>query len=325
MKLPHDFGRVTKEAKDHTLPYCMVYAVLGSAWILFSDMLLMHGKGPSIVEIWSIAKGLAYVAITTLFLFAMMRGNARSLRALNQDLERRVEERTRALEAVNEELGSFTYSVSHDLRTPLRAINGFSQILKEDCSGELGAEGREHLSRIAAATLHMSALIDGLLDLSRASQVELAVTNVSLSDLAEKSLASFRAKEPGRSVETTVQPGVVVGGDARLLANLIANLLENAWKFTSRTQGARIGFGVRDVEGRNVYCVEDNGVGFRESEAAELFRPFKRLSTAAEFPGEGIGLATVRRIVQRHDGEVWAEGSEGRGARVYFTLGVSPG
>jgi signal transduction histidine kinase len=302
------------------LRYTLAYVAFGSAWILVSDAMLTRFGGPLAVELISIAKGLAYVAVTALLLYFMIRRNARSLRALNHELEQRVEERTRALEAVNEELSSFSYSVSHDLRAPLRAISGFSQILREDCSAELGDEALDYLQRISSATTHMNSLIDGLLDLSRAARVELTVTRVSLTELGEKAVEGLRSKDPTRDVAVEIEPDMLVDGDARLLSDLVENLLENAWKFTSRCDHATVRFGKMESHGKTAFCVADNGVGFCAKQAADLFRPFKRLSTASAFPGEGIGLATVRRIVQRHGGELWAEGEEEHGAHFYFTL-----
>lgn len=319
-KVPAERRKSAREPKDHTVLYTAAYAAVGACWILVSDKLALAGGPPHAMFMWSIGKGLLYVAITSWLLYAMMRRNARELRELNQGLERRVEERTRELEAVNEELSAFSYSVSHDLRAPLRAINGFSQILREDCFDKLGPEGQDHLNRISAATMRMSALIDGLLDLSRAARIELSVEQVPLSEIAEGIAADLRQKEPERNVEFQIARGIVVRGDTRLLTTLLGNLLENAWKFTSTREKGEIRFGVLEVEGRTAYVVEDNGVGFGKEDAGRLFRPFQRLTSAAGFPGEGIGLATVRRIAQRHGGECWCEGEDGRGARFFFTV-----
>ena len=309
------------EKKDATWRYTLGYFALGATWILVTDTLVMYGKSPARVEMFSTLKGLVYVALTALLLYAMMRHNAKALRTANQDLEHRVAERTRELQALNDELKAFTYSVSHDLRAPLRSINGFCYILKEDYSERLSQEGVDYLERIRDATVQMGALIDGLLDLSRASQTELSVGRVSLSDLAEAAVAGLRTKQPDRAVDVTIEPDMVVAGDARLLANLVGNLFDNAWKFTAQADTAVIRFNSQENGRGRVFCVEDNGIGFSAADVSELFLPFKRLGQATEFAGEGIGLATVRRIVQRHGGEVWAEGEEGRGARFCFTLG----
>jgi len=239
---------------------------------------------------------------------------------MNEELERRVSERTEQLEAANKELESFSYSVSHDLRAPLRSIDGFSQVLLEDYSDRLDAEGKDSLRRVRAATQRMAQLIDDILGLSRTTRAEMRFETVDLSAIAEAVSAELRKSEPGRDVEFVIAPGLAAEGDPRLLAVMIENLLGNAWKFTSRHARARIEFGMLLRDGRPVYFVRDDGAGFDMGYAGKLFGVFQRLHGTAEFEGTGIGLATVQRIMHRHGGRVWAEGEVEKGATFYFTF-----
>jgi PAS domain S-box-containing protein len=223
-------------------------------------------------------------------------------------------------EAANQELEAFSYSVAHDLRAPLRAIDGFSQALEEDCAHELGADGKDYLKRVRAAVGQMAQLIDGLLSLSRLTRGEIARDKVDLTAIAQGCAARLREATPTRPVELMVAEGLVADGDARLLTAALDNLLGNAWKFTGKTDSARIQVGKRVEGGQPVFFVQDNGAGFEQAYADKLFGAFQRLHTATEFEGSGIGLATVQRIVRRHGGRVWAEGEVGRGATFYFTL-----
>jgi PAS domain S-box-containing protein len=243
-------------------------------------------------------------------------------RRLNAELERRVEERTAQLTAANRELESFSYSVSHDLRAPLRAIDGFSQALMEDYGRAMSDEARGHLRRVRQASQRMGQLIDDILELSRTARAELRRRRVSLSAVAEAVLAQLQAAHPARVVTARVEAGLEADADESLSRVLLENLLGNAWKYTGKKPAARIAFGRTAKDGRDVFFVEDDGDGFEMTYAHKLFGPFQRLHGVEEFEGTGIGLATVRRIVERHGGAVWGEGRPGQGATFYFTLGA---
>jgi PAS domain S-box-containing protein len=252
---------------------------------------------------------------------AARRKAERRLEALNRNLERRVRERTDALEAANAELEAFSYSVSHDLRAPLRALDGFSLALAEDYGDRLDGQAEDYLARIRAASQRMAQLIDDLLMLSRVTRRDMTPREVDLSELARTIGDELSADDPDRRVTMTVAEDMVVTGDAQLLGVALRNLLGNAWKFTSRTQGAEVEVGMDLHDGERAYFVRDNGAGFDAKYGDKLFAPFQRLHGEDEFPGTGIGLATVQRIVRRHGGRVWAEGATGKGATVWFTLG----
>jgi PAS domain S-box-containing protein len=226
-----------------------------------------------------------------------------------------------ALVAANRELEAFSYSVSHDLRAPLRAIDGFSQALEEDCAERLDETGRRHLERIRSAARYMGQLIDALLRLSRVARMELRRSAMDLSGLARMVARDLEERDSGRKVEFAIAGGVRATGDANLLRVVLENLLGNAWKFTAKRKDARIEFGVETGSGEPVYRVRDNGAGFDMKYAGKLFGPFQRLHSASEFPGTGIGLATVQRVVHRHGGRVWAESAAGQGTTIRFTLG----
>jgi PAS domain S-box-containing protein len=242
---------------------------------------------------------------------------------LNVNLERRVRVRTGELESANAELEAFSYSVSHDLRAPLRAIAGFSHALMEDYEAQLPPAATDYLRRIVAATRKMSDLIDGLLDLSRVSRAEMRWQEVDLSALARQVAEGLQRSEPQRRVQWDIADALAARGDPRLLRVVLDNLIGNAWKFTGGKETARIQFGLRpNGEGR-AYFVADDGAGFDMAYADKLFGAFQRLHHEREFEGTGIGLATVRRVVNRHGGRIWVEAEPGRGATFLFTLGAS--
>jgi signal transduction histidine kinase len=224
------------------------------------------------------------------------------------------------LQAVNKELEAFSHSVSHDLRAPLRAIDGFSQALLEDYAGKLDAEGQGYLQRVRAASQRMAQLIDDLLNLSRVTRAEMHRDDVDLTAMAREVAEELRKTEPGREADLIIAVGLRASGDERLLRVVLVNLLGNAWKFTNKRPRARIEFGMTGQEGKRAYLVRDDGVGFDMAYVGKLFGAFQRLHSADEFPGTGIGLATVQRIIHRHGGRVWAEGAVEQGATFYFTL-----
>ena len=236
---------------------------------------------------------------------------------LNQDIEKRAAE----LEAVNKELESFSYTVSHDLRAPLRSISGFSHALWEDYGHQLSEEGHDYLARIQAAAQRMGSLVDSLLSLARVTRTPLEFTTVDLSALAEKILEEFQRQQPDRDIHISISRGLTVQGDWQLLRIALENLLSNAWKFTSKRVGAYIEVGAQDELIERVYFIRDNGAGFDMTYKDKLFGTFQRLHTADEYPGTGIGLATVQRIILRHGGRIWAQSEIDKGTTFYFTLG----
>jgi light-regulated signal transduction histidine kinase (bacteriophytochrome) len=254
-------------------------------------------------------------------MLAQIQERDRSLQEGHAMLEERVEQRTEALKQSNDELEAFCYSVSHDLRSPLRSIDGFSLALLEDLDGRLDPESADHLARIRAATQRMGALIDDLLNLSRISRTELAAKPIDLTGMARDVLEELRTADPDRIVDAVVADDLSAAGDPRLIRQVLDNLLGNAWKFTSKRPSARIAVGAIAMDGATAFYVQDNGAGFNPAYAQRLFGVFQRLHSMQEFAGTGVGLAIVDRIVRRHGGRVWAEAEEGVGATFYFTLG----
>lgn len=249
-----------------------------------------------------------------------VRAQAR-VQALNRTLEARVDVRTRELSQANQELEAFAYSVSHDLRAPLRSIEGFSRILVERYESQLDEGGRDYLRRVRKAAMRMGELIEALLQISRLGRAELRRERIDLSRMAVDVIDELRADDPTRDLTVRIVPGLVATGDAALLRNLLGNLLGNAWKFTRGREHAMIEFdAVDNANGETEFYVRDNGAGFSQAYADKLFRPFQRLHSQEEFSGHGIGLASVKRIIERHGGRIRAEGREGEGAVFYFTL-----
>lgn len=241
------------------------------------------------------------------------------LHKLNNDLEQRVIERTSELESKNKELEAFSYSVSHDLRSPLRSIDGFSQMLYQDYYDELGDEGKDYINRIRSNTQRMADLIDDLLNLARISRVELRVTRVNLSEKAVKRIEQLKEQNPERQVTTRVQDNLHAYGDESLISILLNNLIDNAWKYSAKTSNAVIELGSNMENDEEVFFIKDNGIGFDMKYVNKIFEVFHRLHND-EYEGTGIGLATVRRIVLRHGGRIWVEATPNEGSCFYFTL-----
>jgi signal transduction histidine kinase len=238
----------------------------------------------------------------------------------NEMLVQRVDERTAELRAANQELDSFAYAVSHDLRAPLRAMSGFSQALIEDYGPQMPSEASDYLQQINLASLRMGELINGLLLLSRSTRTELRHDVIDLSAMSQYILADLAHADPARQVACEVAPGLTARGDPRMMEAALRNLLDNAWKFAMRTPQATIRVCAEQRDGETFFCVSDNGAGFDMAHAGKLFQPFQRLHRQEEFPGTGIGLATVQRIVHRHGGVITAESTPGKGARFCFSL-----
>jgi PAS domain S-box-containing protein len=246
------------------------------------------------------------------------------VRRLNDELELRVRERTAELEASTRELDAFAYSVSHDLRAPLRSLEGFSQVLLEDYANALDEQGRQYLGRIQANVGRMAQLIDDLLHLSRATRVELRRERADISALARELIAELRAAGQDREVDVSISDALVASGDPDLIRLVLQNLLGNAWKFSANRPGAVISVTARQQDGVDVFVVRDNGAGFDMRYADKLFSPFQRLHSSNDFEGTGIGLAIVQRIVARHGGQIRANGTPGEGATFEFSLTPAP-
>ena len=320
----------------------LFYLVFGVSWILFSDRAVENSfLSADEAARFQTYKGLLFVAISSAVIYGLLRvyhrRNTRSLEVVSQmaqalitsenevrranlNLERRVEQRTRQLESANRELEAFVHAVSHDLRAPLRSMAGFSQALQDVTAAELDDKARHYLQRIQDASQRMSDLIDDLLILSRISQSAMQPREINVSQLASDSGASIRERYPGRDVALTIEPGMMVHGDARLLRIAMDNLLDNAWKYTAPRLKATVVVGSELKEGEQRYFVADNGVGFDMAYAQNLFGPFQRMHAESQFAGTGIGLVTVQRILARHGGRIWADAKVDQGARFTFTL-----
>ncbi len=243
-----------------------------------------------------------------------------SVKEAHDNLEQKVHERTQQLEVAIQELEAFSYSVSHDLRAPLRSIDGFSQILLEEHSAQLDAQGQDYLRRVRLASQHMEQLINDMFKLSRVTRAEINIDKVNLTQIARSVINGLQESKPQRHVDIRIADDLEDNADSRLMHIMLENLLGNAWKFTEKQTTAIIEFGFTKEGKKKIYFVRDNGAGFDMTYMDKLFTPFQRLHTAEEYPGTGIGLATVRRIIHRHGGNIWAEGQVGKGATFYFTL-----
>lgn len=320
----------------------LIYLAVAAAWIFFSDLAL-EGR---LNDLNSIAraqtlKGWFFVIVSGSALYVTLRSyHGRSaehlaklaemtkalthteneIRRMNADLEQRVEQRTRQLEAANRELEAFVHAVSHDLRAPLRSMAGFSQALRTLTPAGLDAQAVHYLERIHDASRRMSGLIDALLDLSRISQSQMHPRRVDFTQLVLDSMESMRERYPARQIKVYVQPGMSAQADPRLLRIAVDNLLDNAWKYTALNPTAEVSVRSSVQDGEMCYSVQDDGVGFNMAYADKLFGPFQRLHHQSQFPGTGIGLVTVQRILARHGGRIWAHAEVNRGATFTFTL-----
>ncbi len=264
--------------------------------------------------------GSTFIARVQLVSLARDAGDATPLLVAIEDLT----EQELELAASNKELESFTSAAGHDLRGPLRILKGFTEALEDECGAVLNDEGRNFLKEIIKASDRMEGLIDGILAMSRAGRAEMTCESLDLTTLVELVYYELRHAEIERNVNCEVAPEIVAWGDVRLMMTVLRNLLGNAWKFTGRTAQPSIRFYAEERNGRTWYCVNDNGAGFEMAQAERLFKPFTRLHRQDEFPGHGLGLATVQRIVKRHGGEIEAEAAAGKGATVRFSLGPRP-
>jgi PAS domain S-box-containing protein len=267
------------------------------------------------------AQGNPTYFITTINNISERKKSEEKINQLNRELEQRVKDRTTKLEAANQELDAFAYSVSHDLRAPLRSMEGFSEALKIGYPEKLDEQGQHYLTRIQEASLEMGQLIEALLSLSRVTRDELKSESIDLSMVAQEIADEMKKQNPKRKVEIEISKNMAVQGDAHLIKIVMENLVNNAWKFTSMRDQAHIVIGMKKEAGEKVYFVRDDGVGFDMAYASKLFVPFQRLHAKEKFTGSGIGLATVKRIVTRHGGRIWAEAGVDQGATFYFTIG----
>ena len=250
----------------------------------------------------------------------MYKLRTRRIKIYNKELEEHVKIRTQQLETSNKELEAFAYSVSHDLRTPLRGINGYTKILLDDFNKELSEEARQYFNKIIRSANRMGDLIDSLLKLSRILRSEMKIEKVDLSNIAKEVYEDLKSAYPDRNVSCIIQPNLFVMADISLIKTVIANLIQNAWKFTEYTEGAKIEFNSITSNGGKVFFVKDNGVGYNMEYADKLFIPFSRLHSDTEFDGLGIGLASAKRIIDKHGGKIWAESKINEGATFFFTL-----
>jgi len=265
-------------------------------------------------------KTAVHSSLETIRTMLLERPNNEEISILTQQVERLLTEQTERLESINRDLEAFNYSVAHDLCAPLRRICGFTRALQDQYAGRLDLDGMDYLERIYKSSQHMNELIDALLQLSQLSYLNLKREVVDLSEIVADTASELRQSMPERRAEFAIQPRIRTFGDASLLEIAMKNLLRNAWKFTGMRESTRIEFGARELAADKTCFVRDNGIGFDMANAERMFHAFQRLHNGAEFPGNGIGLTTVQRIINRHGGRIWAEGEVDKGATFYFTL-----
>jgi two-component system sensor histidine kinase/response regulator len=321
---PHDVVRGLECRADNFIlkPYDERYLLSRIQFVLLNSELHQREQSGMGVEIYFNGRR-HFITADRLQILNLLLSTYEAAIQRNRELNRARDELqtvNAALEAANKELESFSYSVSHDLRAPLRSIDGFSQALLEDYADKLDEEGKDHLQRVRASTQRMAELIDDMLNLSRMTRSEMRLEAVNLSTVAKTVAAELQRSQPERRVEFVIAEGVVANGDSGLLRVVLENLIGNAWKFTGKHLEAKIEFGLAVQNGNSAYFVRDNGSGFDMAYAGKLFGAFQRLHDAREFPGTGVGLATVQRVIHRHGGQVWAESEVEKGATFYFTL-----
>jgi len=265
-------------------------------------------------------KSAVHTSLETIRNMLLERPNNEEISVLTQQVERLLTEQTERLESINRDLEAFNYSVAHDLCAPLRRICGFTRALQEQYAGRLDLEGMDYLERIFKSSQHMNELIEALLQLSQLSYLNLKREVVDLSEIADETASELMQGDPQRRVEFVIQPRIRTFGDTNLLEIAMKNLLRNAWKFTQMREEAYIEFGARELASDKICFVRDNGIGFDMSNSEKMFHAFQRLHNSSDFPGNGIGLTTVQRIINRHGGRIWAEGEVDKGATFYFTL-----
>lgn len=315
------------------------YFAFGALWIFVTDSALvwMHIPAERATRIQT-TKGWFFVFISAALLYLLLSLQQRrddaamralsereaEIRRINADLEKRVAQRTEQLEATNRELEAFAYAVSHDLRAPLRSVSGFSQLLQESPTADLDAKSKHYLQRIHESSRRMSQLIEDLLSLSRINRSELTPRPLNFSQLVADAAATIRERYPDREVDLQIEPDIAAYGDSRLLRIAVENLLDNAWKYTAHVPAARVEVGTQTDASVRTLFIRDNGVGFDMAYSGKLFGPFQRLHADTQYPGTGIGLVTVQRILARHGGRIWVQAEINRGATFYFTLPDPP-